>query len=117
MQKIIDLGQYWEETFHQLIPLGGIAIKRDLPEDVIANVNRLIGQSVTYAFAFPFQSENYVKKHAQIMSPEIVQQHIKLYVNDYSVNLGSKGHEAIRFLFEKGKQLGLLPEIKKNIFI
>lgn len=117
LKKIIDLGEYWEQKFHQLIPLGGIAIRRDLPIDVIRKINQLISQSITYAFSHPKDSENYVKCYSQEIADDIVQKHIKLYVNSFSVNMGVKGHEAILFLFKKGMEAGILPPISHEIFL
>jgi 1,4-dihydroxy-6-naphthoate synthase len=117
LKKIVDLGEFWEDKFNQLVPLGCIAIKRELPEEVIKLVNILIRESLEFAFKNPEKSENYVKKNAQELNNEVIQKHIKLYVNDYSIDLGKKGRDAIRFLYEKGNELGLLPKIDKAIFI
>lgn len=117
LKKIIDLGEYWESNFHQLIPLGGIAIKRSLPKEIILKVNQLISQSVTYAFSNPLQSQDFIKMNAQEMADEVIKKHIQLYVNNYSVNMGTKGREAILFLFKKAKEYGILQNIPQNIFI
>lgn len=108
LKKIIDLGEWWETETQLPIPLGGIVIKKTLPPDVIEKVNRLIKKSVEYAFAKPKESLPFVKEHAQEMSEEVMYQHINLYVNNYSVDLGITGKKAIDTMFSKATQLGLI---------
>lgn len=96
--KITDLGAYWEEKLKAPIPLGGIVIKKELGEDVCNKVNILIKKSLQHAFEnYPAISE-YVKCHAQAMSPEVMRQHIDLYVNDYSLDLKEDGLAAVNIL-------------------
>jgi 1,4-dihydroxy-6-naphthoate synthase len=115
--KIIDMGEYWEKTHNRLIPLGGIAMRRDLPAEIIKKTNLLISESVKFAFANPETSKDYIKKHAQELDDNVIHRHIDLYVNKYSVELGYEGRDAIKFLFEKGAERELLPKIEKDIFI
>jgi len=117
LQKVVDLGEYWEETYHKAIPLGLIVVRRTLPEAIKKEVNRLIGQSVQYALDHPTVSLPYVKAHARELSDEVVRQHINLYVNPYSVHFGSAGKEAIDFLFRKGHEAGLLPPVSSDIYV
>jgi 1,4-dihydroxy-6-naphthoate synthase len=115
--KVLDMGEYWDTTYHQLIPLGGIAIRRNLPEDIKLKINTLIANSVRYAFANPQSSQKYIKNYAQELDDSVIEQHIKLYVNDYSFELGDEGKDAIKFLFEKGDEYGLLEKVTNDIFI
>lgn len=101
--KLMDLGEHWEQTTGQAIPLGGIAIKRSLPDDVKLTVARLVRESVEFAFTNPNASAEYVRCHAQEMRPEVTRQHIDLYVNHYSVDLGEDGRAAVRHLFTKSR--------------
>lgn len=99
--KLMDLGEYWEQTTGVAIPLGGIIAKRSLGKDLINKVDDLIKQSVEYAFANHYESlAPYVKQHAQEMSEDVMRQHINLYVNDYTKALGSKGKSAVVKLLE-----------------
>jgi 1,4-dihydroxy-6-naphthoate synthase len=100
LKKINDLGELWEKKTGQPIPLGGIAVKRNLDEELKKKINNLIRQSVEYAFAHPLESSEYVKLHAREMSEEVRKKHIQLYVNDFSVELGEKGKNAIMLLFQ-----------------
>ena len=100
LHKIVDLGEYWESTFDYPIPLGGIVAKRSLGTEFIKKISNMIGQSVQYAFDHPTASQDFVLKYAQEMEPDVVKQHIALYVNDYSVALGKRGRGAVEKLFE-----------------
>lgn len=115
--KVLDLGDYWEKTTESPIPLGGIVIKRDLPEDVKLKVNRLIRKSVEYAFANPKSGLEYIRSHAQEMEESVMYKHIELYVNQYSVDLGKLGKKAIRNMFDRANQLNIVPMSEKNIFL
>ena len=115
--KIVDLSEYWEGRTSLPIPLGGIVIRRDLPEDTIATVNRVLRRSIEYAFANPSASKDFVKQHAQEMSEEVMYKHIDLYVNKYSIDLGTEGRQAVQTLFASAGSLGLIPEITEKIFI
>lgn len=107
LEKIMDLGEFWESLIHAPIPLGGIVIKRSFDEDLQQKVNRLIKKSVEFAFANPSSSREYVKAHAQEMSEEVMKKHIDLYVNDFSIDLGEIGINAIKLMFNKAEELHL----------
>jgi 1,4-dihydroxy-6-naphthoate synthase len=100
LHKVIDLGDYWEKETGLPIPLGGIVMKRTIENNLTKKVDRLIRKSIKYAFQhYPLITE-YVKQHSQEMSEAVMRQHIDLYVNDYSLELGSKGKEAVNKLLE-----------------
>ena len=107
LQKIVDLGEFWERTTGAPIPLGGIAIRRALPIEIQQAVNRLMRRSVEYAFAHPEASRAFVRAHAQEMSEDVMRQHIALYVNQYSVDLGPDGRRAVEVLFERAAAAGI----------
>jgi len=110
LRKVVDLGEFWEHNYKQLIPLGFIVVKRSLPEQVKIQVNELIEKSVRRAFMHPMESRPYIKKYARELDDEVIQQHISLYVNQYSINFGEKGKQAISFLLSKGQKSKLLPQ-------
>ena len=98
LKKIIDLGAYWEETQQLPIPLGGIIAKKTIDPAIIQQVDALIKQSIEYAFAHYPTVAPYVSEHAQEMSEEVMRQHINLYVNNFSLDLGTEGHAAVEKL-------------------
>ncbi|MEO5562583.1 MAG: 1,4-dihydroxy-6-naphthoate synthase [Chitinophagaceae bacterium] len=100
LHKVMDLGEYWEEKKKAPIPLGGIAIKRSFDKATAIKVDKLIRKSLEYAFSnYPFITD-YVKEHSQAMQEEVMRQHIDLYVNNYSLDLGNEGKDAINTLHE-----------------
>ncbi len=104
LKKIMDLGEYWEQQLQIPIPLGGIVAHHRLSEPTRLQVDQLIRKSVEYAFEkYPLISD-YVKLHAQEMEQEVMKQHIDLYVNNYSINLGVEGRAAIAKLLEVAKK-------------
>jgi 1,4-dihydroxy-6-naphthoate synthase len=117
LKKIMDLGEFWDSLIHAPIPLGGIVIKRNLSNDLQQKVNRLIKKSVGYAFENPESSMAYVKEHAQEMSEEVMKKHIALYVNNFSIDLGETGINAVQLLFNKAKELNLFKFNNEKIVI
>jgi len=117
LKKIIDLGEFWESETGAPIPLGGIVVKRALPDDVKQRVNRVLRRSVEYAFAHRDASLPYVREHAQEMSDEVMYRHIDLYVNEYSVDLGKEGRRAVDLLFERARTVGIIPPVTAELFL
>ena len=117
LKKIIDLGEYWESETGAAIPLGGIVINRALPEDVQQKMNRVMRRSVEYAFANRTASLPFVRANAQEMSEDVMYQHIDLYVNDYSVDLGREGRRAVEVLFERARAVGVIPPVQTAVFL
>jgi len=117
LRKIVDLGEFWEGETGAPIPLGGIVVRRSLPDRVKQAVNRVVRRSVEYAFAHRTASLPFVREHAQEMSEAVMYQHIDLYVNEYSVDLGPDGRRAVELLFEKARALGVIPPIEQSLFL
>lgn len=119
LHKVMDLGENWEDKMKVPIPLGGIAISQSIKRATALKVNELIRKSLGYAFSnYPLITE-YVKQHSQEMNEEVMRQHIELYVNNYSLDLGIDGKEAITTLFTVFKKINSLPDddITSPIFL
>jgi 1,4-dihydroxy-6-naphthoate synthase len=117
LRKIIDLGEFWEEKTKMPIPLGGIVVNRKLPAEIQQKIDRLVRESLEYAFKNPSSSLAFMKKYAQEMNEEIMQKHVDLYVNDYSLDLGEKGRSAIKKLYQEAKVIKGFPEVGEDIFV
>lgn len=117
LKKIIDLGEYWENTTGALIPLGGIVMKRSFNEATIKKMNRLIRKSIEYAFENKNSALAFMQQHAQEMDEKIMMQHVDLYVNKYSIDLGEEGRAAVTKMFNLAQQKGVIPEIVDSLFI
>jgi 1,4-dihydroxy-6-naphthoate synthase len=103
--KLMDLGEYWETRTGNPIPLGAIVMKRTLPEMMFKKVNELIQQSLAHSWKqYPVMSE-YVRIHSQEMDERVMKQHIDLYVNDYTNDLGDNGKKAVLELLEIFKKV------------
>lgn len=117
LKKIIDLGEYWETLVKAPIPLGGIVIKRSLPNELKHKVDRVLRRSVEFAFANPQSSLSFIKANAQEMDEVVMYKHIDLYVNNYSIDLGIEGKRSIQLLFDKAQTLGVIDKIDDDIFL
>ncbi|MBI5373128.1 MAG: 1,4-dihydroxy-6-naphthoate synthase [Sphingobacteriales bacterium] len=107
--KLMDLGEYWEEKMKVPVPLGGIAARRTLGKETLQKVNGLIRKSLELARDTYPQVTGYVKEHAQTMSEQVMRQHIDLYVNNYSLDLGKEGKKSIRELYKVFNTLQVNP--------
>jgi 1,4-dihydroxy-6-naphthoate synthase len=117
LKKLADMGEYWESLTGLPIPLGGIVIKRSLPEAIKQKMNRVLKNSVAFAFANPEASMPYVRAHAQEMSEDVMKKHIALYVNEYSLALGETGKKAVETLFSKAQSAGLVESTGIDLFL
>jgi len=117
LKKIIDLGEYWEQQTGLPIPLGGIAVNRNLDYETQMKINRILKRSVEFAFESPKSAYPYIKQYAQEMDEEVMYKHINLYVNDFTKDLGKDGRNAIKVLYDKAAELHIIDEIEKNIFL
>lgn len=104
LKKIVDLGDYWEKTTGNAIPLGGIVINKNIAPDIQQKVDALIKESIEYAFSKYPELNDYIRVHSQEMSEEVMRKHIDLYVNQYSIALGSEGKSAIKKLMDVYRQ-------------
>ena len=104
-----DLGKWWEETTGYPIPLGGIAVRRSLPQEIIHKVDHCIKRSVRWAFAHQDQCMTYIKQHAQELDDKVIGDHIALYVNAFSQDLGKEGLAAVSEFFRRGREAKALP--------
>jgi len=108
LQSALDLGQWWEAETGLPIPLGGIAIRRDLGRHTAKAVDTRIRQSLSLAESGSSAVSDYVRIHAQEMAPRVIRQHIDLYVNRFSRELGEEGQDAVKVLLDRAEEAGLL---------
>ncbi len=117
LHQIIDLGEWWESRFKVPLPLGGICAHRHFDRSVLKKINRLIGESVTYAFDHSGESLPFIQQYAQEMSPEVMKKHIDLYVNNYTLNIGNEGKYSVELLFRKAAEMNIFAPVNKPLFI
>jgi 1,4-dihydroxy-6-naphthoate synthase len=115
--RVLDLGEYWESKTGTPTPLGGIIAKRELGIPLLQKLNRVLRRSVQFAFDNPKSGLEFIRQHAQEMSEEVMYQHIALYVNHYSLDLGVNGKMAVNTLFQKSMEAGFIDHIPTSLFV
>jgi 1,4-dihydroxy-6-naphthoate synthase len=117
LNKLIDLGSWWEETMKLPIPLGGIVIRRNMDKELSETVDQIIRESVKYSWMNYPELAPFVTGNAQEMEEKVMRQHIELYVNDFTTDLGEAGTKAIEGLFSHAREKGLLKDSNKGLSI
>ncbi len=115
--KIADLGEYWEKMTNLPVPLGTIVIKRSVPEEIALKVNRILKRSLEYAYKDSVSTFDFVVSNAQEMDKNVMNSHIRLFVNDFTLNLGEEGRSAIEKFFSVGLERKAIPELPERIFL
>ncbi|MGP3983524.1 1,4-dihydroxy-6-naphthoate synthase [Streptomyces sp. KR80] len=114
LHRLADMGGHWESTTGLPIPLGAIVAKRALGDDRLRQLAEAVRTSVRMAWADPEASRPYVLAHAQEMDPAVADQHIGLYVNEFTADLGSSGYAAVRGLLTRAAAEGLVPPLGRD---
>ncbi|MFD8611468.1 1,4-dihydroxy-6-naphthoate synthase [Streptomyces sp. NPDC059631] len=111
LHKLADMGEHWEDTTGLPIPLGAIIARRSLGAAALTGLADAIRASVRAAWDDPEVSRPYVMEHAQEMDPAVADQHIGLYVNEFTAGLGEDGYAAVRGLLTRAAAEGLVPAL------
>jgi 1,4-dihydroxy-6-naphthoate synthase len=111
LHKLADMGEHWESTTGLPIPLGAIIAKRSLGKERLQALAEAARTSVRMAWDAPAASRSYVLAHSQEMDPAVADQHIGLYVNEFTADLGEDGYAAVRGLLTRAAAEGLVPEL------
>lgn len=117
LRKIIDLGEWWEKETGLPLPLGCIIAKRNLGKDIINKIDNLIKQSVIYSMNRRDEPLKYIRGHSQELDDSVINEHISLYVNDYSIDIGEDGITAVKELFRMAEINGMIKKSSKPLFI
>jgi 1,4-dihydroxy-6-naphthoate synthase len=115
--QVSDVGTLWETETELPLPLGLILARRDLGVPLLREIERGIADSVRYAFAHPEESRDYIREHAQELDEAVCKQHIELYVNQHSLDLGDQGVTAVEMLLRRGAEVGILPPVRRSPWI
>lgn len=117
LQKLVDLGEWWETTTGHPIPLGCIAVKRELADEVGTKFDTALRKSVEQAFRDRESTYPFVRKHAKELDLSVIDAHIDLYVNNFSISLGDAGQKAVRYLYRAAHRAGLVQSQRNDIFL
>jgi 1,4-dihydroxy-6-naphthoate synthase len=114
LKKVVDLGEWWEGETGLPLPLGGIIAKRNLGEELIRRVDYLIRESIEYSLRQKEEPRFYIKQHSQELEDEVIDQHIHLYVNDYSLDIGEEGLSAVKELLRRAEVGGIIKGLRSD---
>jgi len=117
LEKLIDMGAWWEAESGAAIPLGGICVRKDISREVALKVEDAIRHSLAQSWINYPTLSGFVKDNAQEMDVDIMRKHIDLYVNDYTTSLGKEGRNAIDTLFAKARANGILKQEQGVVYL
>jgi 1,4-dihydroxy-6-naphthoate synthase len=109
LHLVADLGVWWQEQTGLPLPLGGNVVRRDLGEATIKEVSRLIKESIRYALSHRAEALDYALQYARDMDKGLADKFVGMYVNDWTLDYGPRGREAVRRLLQEGHKAGIIP--------
>ena len=115
--KLLDLGEWWEETTGLPLPLGGNVIRRDLGMPAIRQISELIHESISYAFAHKEEALAYALQFGRGLDAELGERFVNMYVNERTLDYGEDGRKAVQLLLDRGHEAGLIPHQVKVDFV
>ncbi len=114
--KLMDLGEYWEQNTGAPIPLGGIIVRREIDQSIRHKLDKLIRKSVEFSFKHYPKISSYISSHSQEMSEDVMRKHIDLYVNNFSIDLGEDGKQAVKTFLKVYEGIHQATFSKEEIF-
>ena len=117
LSKFADLGQWWEADTGLPLPLGAILVRRDLAPLLQQNLDQAVRSSLEYAYAHREEPRAYIREHALEMEDSVMQAHIDLYVNEFSLDVGELGEQAVKTLYERARALGVVSSSSQDLFV
>jgi 1,4-dihydroxy-6-naphthoate synthase len=115
--KLLDLGEWWEARTGLPLPLGAILARRDLGLETLQQLDAAVRSSLEYAHDHPTEPKAYIRQHALEMDEAVMQSHIDLYVNEFSLDVGVEGERAVQELFRQAEARGLIPTSSLPLFV
>jgi 1,4-dihydroxy-6-naphthoate synthase len=109
LHQVLDLGQWWFEQTSLPLPLGGNVVRKDLGEDLVLEIARLVKQSIRYALEHRGEALSYALQYARDLDPTLADRFVGMYVNDWTIDYGPRGREAVRLLLGRAAEAGLVP--------
>ena len=109
LHLVVDLGVWWMEKTGLPLPLGGNVVRRDLGPEVIKEISRLLKESIRYGLAHREEALAYALQYARDMDKKLADRFVGMYVNDWTLDYGPRGREAVRRLLEEGHRAGIIP--------
>ncbi|MBM3421486.1 MAG: 1,4-dihydroxy-6-naphthoate synthase [Bacteroidetes bacterium] len=115
--SLADMGDYWGRLTGLPVPLGAIVIRRSIDGEIAQKVNRVLRRSIGYAYSDSLASYQFVSSNAREMDSDVMNSHIRLYVNEFTMSLGEEGRAAVSKLFAVATERGVIPPMPEVIFL
>ncbi len=109
LHKVVDLGDWWFEQTGLPLPLGGNVVRKDLGDDLVREVARLLKASIVYALDHRQEALDYALRYARDLDPGLADRFVGMYVNEWTVDYGPRGREAVRLLLDRAAEAGIIP--------
>ena len=109
LHRVVDLGQWWHDRTGLPLPLGGNVVRRDLGDDLVRQVARLLKESIQYALDHRQEALEYALQFARDLDPALADRFVGMYVNEWTLDYGPRGREAVRTLLARATEAGLIP--------
>jgi 1,4-dihydroxy-6-naphthoate synthase len=109
LHSVVDLGVWWQERTGLPLPLGGNAVRRDLGKRLMRQISKLLKQSIRYALDHREEALAYALRYARNMDKGLADRFVSMYVNDWTLDYGPRGREAVRRLLDEGHRAGIIP--------
>ncbi|HNI99269.1 MAG TPA: menaquinone biosynthesis protein, partial [Leptospiraceae bacterium] len=117
LEIVQDLGDFWEKKSGLPIPLGAIAVRRDMDRNLQIEIDKTLRKSLALSWGNPEKAQKYILENSQEKNLEVVQAHINLYVNSFTDDLGAEGKKAVLELQKQAVQAGILPSERNDLFL
>jgi 1,4-dihydroxy-6-naphthoate synthase len=108
LRLVVDLGVWWQERTGLPLPLGGNVVRRDLGDETMRQISRLLKESIRYSLAHRDEALSYALRYARDMTRELADRFVGMYVNDWTLDYGPRGREAVRRLLDEGHRAGII---------
>jgi 1,4-dihydroxy-6-naphthoate synthase len=109
LHLVVDLGVWWQEKTGLPLPLGGNVVRRDLGPELMQRISRLLKESIRYSLDHRDAALDYALKYARDMDKGLADRFVGMYVNDWTLDYGPRGREAVRRLLDEGHKAGIIP--------
>ncbi len=109
LHKVVDLGEWWYEQTGLPLPLGGNVVRKDLGAEMVSRIARLLKASIRYALDHRQEALDYALGFARDLDPALADRFVGMYVNDWTIDYGPRGREAVRTLMARAEQAGIVP--------
>lgn len=116
LRMVLDLGQWWEQETGLPLPLGAIAVRRELGSQTAQTVEAKIRESLLYSMSHRDEARPYIRQHAREMDPEVIERHIGTFVNEFSIDAGEEGENAVKYLLRAACALDNIPFPGDSLF-